>query len=353
MYLWPTKLYVPRKPPKLVYLDLNHWISLSKAYAGHRDGDQFGEVLAVCIDASDKDSAMFPLTDSLYFEISKIGRYRQRRNLREVIERISKFVVVTSRSVVSVHEIETMLDARIGPSSDPINEMTYIDWGVMRALGKNGVLEFRDKETGEDVTEQARAAFPGGPEAFDQWRWEAQLGLNRYVLDGPTPEEEPEMRALGWDPRSAFEAAEQRAQQEIEQVARFNADPRWRRGRIRDVIAAREVAIELWEHVAKGLHDRGVTSAEAFPDPDDAVRAWNSLPSFDVAVTIKTEYHRDPNHVWRPNDIADIDALGSTLPYCDIVVTDRAVASHARRTGLAERLATTVASNLLDLPALL
>ena len=48
-----------------------------------------------------------------------------------------------------------------------------------------------------------------------------------------------------------------------------------------------------------------------------------------------------------------IDALGSTLPYCDIVVTDRAVASHARQTGLAERLGTTVLSTLLDLPALL
>src|ERR1035437_5392261 len=103
MYLWPTKLYVPRKPPKLVYLDLNHWISLSKAYVGHRDGDQFKDVLAACIDASDKDSATFPLSDSLYFEISKIARYRQRRHLREVIERISKFVVVTSRSVVSIH----------------------------------------------------------------------------------------------------------------------------------------------------------------------------------------------------------------------------------------------------------
>jgi hypothetical protein len=352
-YLWPSKLYVPRKPPKLVYLDLNHWISLSKAYAAHPDGARYQDVLRACIDASDRDAAMFPLSDSLCFEVSKIGRYRQRRDLREVMERVSKFVVVTSRSVVSVHEIETMLDARIGPSNDPINPMTYIDWGVMRALGMNGALVVRDRETGADVTADARANHPGGPEEFDRLIWENQLGLNRSVLEGPTPEEEAEMRASGWDPRAAFAVAEQRAQQEIEQVARFDADPRWRRGRIRDVIAAREVAIELWDHVAKGLHDRGLTSAEAFPDPDDAVRAWNSLPSFDVAVTIKTEYHRDPNHVWRPNDIADIDALGSTLPYCDIVVTDRAVASHAKRTGLADRLATVVLSNLSDLPPLL
>jgi len=50
------------------------------------------------------------------------------------------------------------------------------------------------------------------------------------------------------------------------------------------------------------------------------------------------------------DDIHDTDALGSTLPYCDIVVTDRATASHARQTGWAERLDTVVLSRLSDLP---
>jgi len=41
--------------------------------------------------------------------------------------------------------------------------------------------------------------------------------------------------------------------------------------------------------------------------------------------------------------------MGSTLPYCDIVVTDKAVASHANRTNLAERLDTIVLWRLSDL----
>jgi hypothetical protein len=73
------------------------------------------------------------------------------------------------------------------------------------------------------------------------------------------------------------------------------------------------------------------------------------MPSFDVAVTLKTAYHRDPLHRWTPNDIHDIDAMGSTVPYCDIVVTDKAVASHANQTKLAERLGTIVVSQLSDL----
>ena len=53
------------------------------------------------------------------------------------------------------------------------------------------------------------------------------------------------------------------------------------------------------------------------------------------------------------NDIHDIDAMGSTLPYCDIVVTDKAVASHANQTKLAERLGTIVVSQLSDVLHLL
>jgi hypothetical protein len=352
-YTWPSKLVLPPRPPKLVYLDLNHWIALSKANAGHRDGERYRELLAACTDAVKRKAAVFPLSDSLYFEVSKIPVYRQRRNLREVIERLSGFMVVTSRAVVAVHEIETLLDKRAGPSRNPINETNYLDWGVMRALGKEGSLRFYDVETGDDVTDAARASHPGGPEAFDQFVWEAHIGLNRHVLDGPTQQEESDMRAFGWDPRAAFDVAQNRARQEIEQVARFNADPRWRRGRIRDVIAAREVAIELWQHFAQGLQDRGAMVEDVFPDPADTVRAWDSLPSFDVAVTIKAAYHRDPNHVWRPNDITDIDVLGSTLPYCDIVITDKAVATVASRTGLADRLGTKVLARLSDLPALL
>jgi hypothetical protein len=74
------------------------------------------------------------------------------------------------------------------------------------------------------------------------------------------------------------------------------------------------------------------------------------MPSFDVAVTLKTSLHRNPKHIWKPNDIHDIDALGSTIPYCDIVVTDKAMKTHATRTGLADRLSTVVVSSLSELP---
>jgi len=38
-YVWPQTLRLPPRPLKLVYLDLNHWVALAKAMAGHSDGE--------------------------------------------------------------------------------------------------------------------------------------------------------------------------------------------------------------------------------------------------------------------------------------------------------------------------
>jgi hypothetical protein len=36
-YLWPSRLRRPDDDTRLVYLDLNHWISLARAATGHAD----------------------------------------------------------------------------------------------------------------------------------------------------------------------------------------------------------------------------------------------------------------------------------------------------------------------------
>ena len=94
--LWPYSLILPERPPKLIYLDLNHWIELSKANSGHLDGRKHLDILNACFNAVATGKALFPLSEFTYSEISKIKSYRQRRNLREVIEQVSRFTVVAS-----------------------------------------------------------------------------------------------------------------------------------------------------------------------------------------------------------------------------------------------------------------
>jgi hypothetical protein len=84
--------------------------------------------------------------------------------------------------------------------------------------------------------------------------------------------------------------------------------------------------IELEDILRRGLAERGVARESVFTNVDETKRSFYSMPSFDVSVTLKTAYHRDPSHRWTANDILDVDALSSTVPYCDVVVTDKAAA---------------------------
>lgn len=105
----------------------------------------------------------------------------------------------------------------------------------------------------------------------------------------------------------------------------------------------------------EGLADRTASLDDALDENDikKTRRFFNSMPSFDVSVSMKTAYHRNPAHGWKPNHIHDIDALASTVPYCDIVVTDKEAASHLIQTGVAGRFQTTVLSRVEDLISLL
>ncbi len=354
-YVWPKTLRLPSRPPKVVYLDLLHWVSLAKANSGHRDGGRYTDALGACIGAVERGVAVFPISDSIYMEVSKIGLHRQRRDLRGVIELVSQYRVITSRVMIANHEVEALLDELVGPSSRPINEMDYLDWGVARAFGMVGGFRVKDSQTDEDVTEEIAAKHPNGPGAFYRKLARAELELNRKTLEGPTTEEERGLRADGWDPRAGYEVAARRAAQEMEQVERFNDHPAWRGERIRDVIAAREVVIEINRLLYEGLADRGASLDDVLDenDLDRTTRIFNSMPSFDVSVSLKTAYHRNPAHKWKPNHIQDIDALASTVPYCDGVVMDKEAASHLKSTGLAGRFHTAVLARVEDLiPAL-
>ena len=262
-----------------------------------------------------------------------------------------QYKVVTALSVVATHEIESALDQVLGPSPVPINTTDYLDWGVDRAFGRAG--DFRIQSTsGEDVTEEFRRNYPQGPRAFDGIILDAQLELNRRVIEGPTPQEEPLLRKQGWRPEVIVQASERSASAERAQAQRLDDDPNWRLGRIRDLITAREAIVEVGDIFAEGFVRRGPGAADQFfaTNADDLRAVYGGMPSFDVAVTLKISLHRDSNHKWTNNDIFDIRALALTVPYCDVVVTDRSMWSHVTRHKLPERYDTVVISHLADLP---
>ena len=351
-YSWPATLRVPHGP-RLVYLDLNHWIALAKALSGHPNGRKHHDILDQLLHAVEQGRAVFPLSLPIYVEVLKIGDHRRRSDLRKIMERLGGFAVVTSRDVIATHEIEALLNDLVGPNPNPINVVDYLDWGVFRALGMRGGFKVVTRQ-GEDVTSAVRHRFSSGPDEFDRILDEAMLNLNREILDGPLPQDEPDFRARGYRPDLILESYVQDAAAEHEWARLLDTEPQWRRSRLRDAVSAREVAFHIKEIVKTAANARSLVAfADIFRGVEDPRRAFDAMPSFDVSVTLKTTIHRIAQHRWTNNHVHDIYALASTLPYCDVVLTDREMAALVRRSKLDQRLGTTVLHSLQNLTGLL
>ena len=135
------------------------------------------------------------------------------------------------------------------------------------------------------------------------------LLAERRLLAGPLDSEVDDLRDNGWRPETAFETCEQRAQQEREQAVRFAQDERWRRGRIRDIVLARHLIIELLESMLPdALGPRGISLEDVAGDPDRARYLVRAMPSAEVSTELKRAAHRNPQTRWTANDIIDIDA---------------------------------------------
>jgi hypothetical protein len=336
---------MPRFP--VVYLDLNHWIMLAKAAVGHPDGKGSKQALDALRELRASGGVCLPLGSTHYMEMTQIGSARQRFDVAAVMEELSDFACLMNRSVLVKLELDAAIRNTLGDGPWIYPPVPLIGRGGMQAMGMQGDLRIRDQE-GNDATDVAREKWPDGPVAFDEWRRDAEDRLSRSFLRGPSDEEEPELRSEGWSPEKATEVGYRRAEQEAEQAQRLAAEPRWRRGRLRDVVAARYLALEIFDALEEALEQLEIDLSVLCSDPESARRFSDSMPGADVWITLLTAMHRNPQTQWTVNDIHDVDALCVAVPYCDVVATERHASHLLHARGLPERIGTNVVTNLDD-----
>ena len=339
---WPPGLRLPARPPLLVYLDMNHWIGLAQAAVGHQSGRVFAGCLTACRSARASGAATFPLSGSHYMEMAKIKDPAQRRDLAAVMEELSGFASLLSRPAVMRLEVEAVLGSRHREPAWSYEPVDLVGHGFGPAFGRDGSL--RISRDGVDVTDSL------GPSEREMLA-EADRQAQRAMLAGPSDAQVPDLRQRGWSPENALAIAGRRAAQERELVGILDNDPKWRRGRLRDVVAARETVIELFDMLDEALGRRGLTVTDVMPDRTTSRTLVRAMPSSDVAVALKTQMHRNGQRAarWSANDVHDMDALALAVPYCDIVVTEKHAADALRRERAPERYGTVL---LTDLPAL-
>jgi hypothetical protein len=347
--IWPPLLELPPADMLIVYLDLNHWVGLAQALAGHPKGAAHGDVLESCRAARSAGKALFVLSGTIYAEVQKIKDPMQRRRLAEVMEELTDFSTLVSRVVMMELEFSALLDP-IAKLPNLLSKAPLVGRGIRHAFGLESGFSIRGPSG--DETESFCQRY--GAEAFDAFMADATLNMERSVLRGPLDgDDENALRALGYEPERPAAVAECRAEQEREFKKMLDADPKWRRGRLYDLVSARELIIEFQKIRPRALEERGLALTDVMWDPESGRRLARSMPSTVVSIALKVAWHRNGQRTWTVNDIYDIDALALATPYCDVVVTEKACHHILSTAKMDERMNTSLLYSLADLPTVL
>ncbi|MEI2731179.1 MAG: hypothetical protein V9G08_04080 [Dermatophilaceae bacterium] len=306
-----------------MYLDMNHLIELARARVNHghaRPG--YSELLDATRRAGREQRAVFPLSGQHLSEVSVVKNPRQRRDVADVMEELSGFNYLLGRPEIAQLEVEAGIEDIFGEPWHPVG-LPLVRATFGHAFGICGGMSIRNAD-GSDGADAARRDM--GEDEYDRFIRSANHTVERAMLDGPSDEEVPVLRAqYGYAPEKSREGSDSRLAFELALTEWLAKNPRWRHGRLRDVVSAREVAHEWLDAINRVNEDRARRAKRQLDRDDDTRRLLAAMPHSQVAISIKTHYHRNPKHKWETNDITDIDAASVAYAYCDAVFTDKAV----------------------------
>jgi len=342
-----------------VYLDLLHWVGLSKARLGRPNSELYGEALLELREGVASGRIVIPLSFSHYIEVSQIADAQRRAGLALTMCELSKNVSLTAREILMFHELRCSLARELGVVYR-VPRPLITGYGVAHAHGKTplpGPLE--DKPGAIEHLAADVGAFIPRLEAHTGYGWKfvpsgrssSSIDLVREALDahaqfrmlmGPANKQDPELLKLGFAPSRAYEVVDRITAREADLAATLAADPSWQR-RLDDIIYARALFWDLseeWDRAMSDVWPRVVTYEEF--GIDRLHRIMQNMPIIDVESSIRYANFRAGSRKWTKNDIHDIGFAGVAVVYCQVVATDKHLAAQLQRQGLDKKYHTVI-----------
>lgn len=236
---------------------------------------------------------------------------------------LSDYNYLAGRTVIAELEVEAGV-AKIMGEDISAESVALVRPRFGHAFGMVGGMKIRNN-AGGDASDAVRARMSDNE--FHKLMARMNYEMEREMLRGPSDADLEELRTdPEFQPKVAIEGQKQRVQWELETERILNEHPKWRRGRLRDVIGAREFVHEWMDMFTWMRIERRKSGLPDFNPADDEMRAlMGSMPHTQVAVSLKTRYHKNPRHKWTVNYIVDIDAVSVAYMYCEAVFLDKAV----------------------------
>ena len=164
--------------------------------------------------------------------------------------------------------------------------------------------------------------------------------LEYMMARGPEPGDLPALRAYGYRSEAVVQVEQDRLRRE-EQLAAMLRDGTASRDRLGDLVHARYLFWELDSHLRVGLEQYGIDGDDFFAHGKEWLSAFlDDIPGAAITMTLTEKGFRNADKAWKGNDLRDADAMSATIPYCDVVLTDKYAAAQLARSPAVTRLGT-------------
>jgi hypothetical protein len=336
-----------------VYLDQWVWIRLAAAAVG-RSRESGDRAALEAVRSASEAGVAFPLSSTHYVETTRIKSRRQRSDLASVMAEVSHCRTLRARRVLLRHQILTAMHEMFGRPTFRPERPEPLGVGVHWAFrGEQHELHLHGPDR---VVAEARAVLP--PEILCrlmQWA-EGQF------LAGPRDDEVEKLRKhYGYRPEATEEGGQSRLEWERTYVGLLDVNDPITRAELRVRVQAREVMHEHLDLLLETFHEyrlpfERLTGSSA--DQPGAARPrmiafFDAMPTPRLAVDRKVELFRNNSLTWTVNDLHDVDAVSLAIPYCDVVVGDKATVDSVHKAGGDVRNGTRVISRPSELTEVL
>lgn len=316
----------------VIYLDQKDWIYLARQYhrlSSRRKGEKLSDVVLA---ASERNSAIFPLSLVHFDETLHRLNKRSRTRLASFMIQVSKgYTMFPGGNVFMEMECRQAARKKLGLPSMNLNRFV-IGKGISHMVGARGELVRKPGTKGPELSEELKKQileYVESPRAMMELLKIQDLAKHALLI----------------------KQAHLEAVKKMEQIRKKNLHITDNNLRYR-VCLVDFLVYEIGPWLAK-MHVELNLPKDAIVDESwtqrDFLEFFESMPSSFCLFTLS--YRRD-QLIQRPidvNDINDIWALSMAIPYCDIVVTESMWVSIARQSKLDKKYDTVILSSTEEL----
>lgn len=311
------------KPPKIIFLDQNKWIDLTHAMVDANDHSPLRNLGFKARDAIMHGEMLFPLTANLIIETYKMKDAENRGRIAEIQAKFSQGYVYRDRATRLGIEIANFVRQTSGLEMRPIRPLWW--------LSKYFIEAFIDIPS-------AVSKFGLQPDQLEGIRADPKYALYHWLATAPGEEQ---LQAM-----SAFNAGTDALIDRI--MSRVTLLKGEKFAMRRRAYSANLFVSEAFR-ILDIAHSMGVTWSEVSDiGASNLKRLMKDVASYHAEIELVARIESLDRSIVR-NDLRDMQAYVSAIPYADVVVGENLFVNMAKQAGLDKKFGCRLTTNLSDL----